>query len=277
LNPVNPLPAATCLLIAVATSSLLVKKFGKPITHDRYASLDGLRGYLAFFVFLHHSIITYFYLKTGEWRVPPSNLYTHFGQSSVAMFFMITGFLFFSKLIDGKTKTIDWGRLFVSRFIRLTPLYLFAMSIMFIIVAVLSQWNLNEPIMVVFKEAMHWLIFSIGGQPNINGIPDTSTIIAGVTWSLPYEWRFYLMLPVLALFVGVKPPLPYLVLGFAATISLIHGYFYFYKWIYFLGGIAAAFLVRNKAFKDFSVKPIASLIAIGCLIATVTIYPSAYS
>ena len=125
MSPVSPLPALACLLVAMATAYLLGKKFGVPSSLGRFNSIDGLRGYLAFFVFLHHASIWYFYLQTGKWALPPSNLYTQFGHSSVFLFFMITGFLFFSKLIDGRTQTIDWGKLFVSRLLRLAPLYLF--------------------------------------------------------------------------------------------------------------------------------------------------------
>jgi peptidoglycan/LPS O-acetylase OafA/YrhL len=66
--------------------------------HDRYASLDGLRGYCAFFVFLHHASIWYSYLHTNSWAAPPSHFYNHLGQSGVAIFFMITGFLFFFEI-----------------------------------------------------------------------------------------------------------------------------------------------------------------------------------
>ena len=97
MDPVNPLAALACLFAALATSFLLLKRFGFPRQSARFASIDGLRGYLAFFVFLHHACIWYFYLQTGEWGRPPSNLYSHLGRSSVVLFFMITGFLFFTK------------------------------------------------------------------------------------------------------------------------------------------------------------------------------------
>ncbi|WP_428425704.1 acyltransferase family protein [Methylibium sp.] len=70
---------------------------------------------------MHHSCLWYFHLRTGEWAPPASRLYTHLGQGSVALFFMITGFLFFSKLLDGRTRRIDWSKLFIARFLRLTP------------------------------------------------------------------------------------------------------------------------------------------------------------
>lgn len=66
----------------------------------RNDSIDGLRGYLAFFVFLHHSLVWYFYIKTGSWNVLDSHFYNHLGQTSVVFFFMITGFLFYAKLLN---------------------------------------------------------------------------------------------------------------------------------------------------------------------------------
>ena len=275
MDPISPLPAIVALVMAFATSFLLVKKFGAPPLQGRFASIDGLRGYLAFFVFLHHSCIWYFYLRTGQWQVPPSNLYTHFGQTSVAFFFMITGFLFFSKLIEGKTKRIDWGKLFVSRILRLVPLYFFLMFSLFLIVAYLSNGILNEPFQKLLIKMVRWFGFTILGGPNLNGIEYTGLIIAGVAWSLPYEWFFYLSLPLLALMIGVVAPLPFIALS---VVSL----FYFEIWnpnIYylsFLSGITAAFLCRSSRFRDFAVRKISSFVVLACLASVVTFYSSVY-
>jgi len=275
MDPISPLPAIVALVMAFATSFLLVKKFGAPPLQGRFASIDGLRGYLAFFVFLHHSCIWYFYLRTGQWQVPPSNLYTHFGQTSVALFFMITGFLFFSKLIEGKTKRIDWGKLFVSRILRLVPLYFFLMFSLFLIVAYLSNGILNEPFQKLLIKMVRWFGFTILGGPNLNGIEYTGLIIAGVAWSLPYEWFFYLSLPLLALMIGVVAPLPFIALS---VVSL----FYFEIWnpnIYylsFLSGITAAFLCRSSRFRDFAVRKISSFVVLACLASVVTFYSSVY-
>lgn len=278
MDPVSPIPAIACLLVAMATAFLLVKRFGVPPDQGRYASIDGLRGYLAFFVFLHHSCIWYFYLRTGQWKVPPSNLYTHFGQSSVLFFFMITGFLFFSKLIDGRTKTIDWGRLFVSRFLRLVPLYLFAIFLLFIVVAYISNGILYEPIPELLNEVIAWLGFTIPGMLNLNGIDHTFVIIAGVTWPLPYEWLFYFSLPLLALTVRVIPPFPYIAfsIGGITGLAIWHSQISPLLLIPFFGGIMAAFLVRLDLFRQFAVRRISSFISLGCIAITVAFYPSAY-
>ena len=59
-----------------------------------YAAIDGLRGYLALMVFVHHGAVWWGYLHTGQWRPPPSRLMNNLGEGSVALFFMITALLF---------------------------------------------------------------------------------------------------------------------------------------------------------------------------------------
>lgn len=156
-SPTSPILAILCVLLAVVTAWIIQLFVGKPEEHQRFSSIDGLRGYLAFFVFLHHSSIWYYYLRIGKWETPPSNLFTNFGQSSVALFFMITSFLFVTKLIDARTKGLSWQQLYISRFLRLTPLYSIAMIALFLIVGILSNWQLNEAVSVVAQEAYSWI------------------------------------------------------------------------------------------------------------------------
>src|ERR1700676_3751492 len=109
MDPVSAFPALVVLLSAVGTCFIIARRYGVPIAEGRFASIDGLRGYLALFVYLSHGCLWYFYLRNGRWDVPPSRLYTHMGSSSVAIFFMITGFLIFSKLIEAQNGNIDWA------------------------------------------------------------------------------------------------------------------------------------------------------------------------
>lgn len=275
MDPLSPFPAIASLVVAVVTAFFIAEKFGAPPVQGRFASIDGLRGYLAFFVFLCHSSTWYFYLRSGKWEIPASNLYAHFGQSSVALFFMITGFLFFSKLLDGRIKAIDWGKIFVSRFLRLVPLYFFVIFLLFLVVFILSKGTLNEPVRKLLIGMVRWLGFTIAGAPDLNGVEHTWLIIAGVTWSLPYEWKFYLSLPLLALTVGVLPPFAFIGLSIVSIVYLEiwHPSIHYFS---FMGGIAAALLVRLDWFRRFAIRRTASFLALTCLAVTVIAFPSAY-
>lgn len=274
-DPVSPWVAVFALLLAFSTSFLIAKKFGSPPEKGRFSSIDGLRGYLAFFVFLHHSCVWYFYLRTNEWKVPPSNLYTHFGQSSVALFFMITGFLFFSKLIEERERKTDWGRLFLSRIFRLVPLYFFAMFLFFLVVIFHSKGVLNVPILKLTDGVIRWLGFTLTGGPDLNAIDRTWIIVAGVTWSLSYEWVFYLSLPLLAMTIGVVPPLIFIGIGVVSLVYL-EAWHTSIHYLSFVGGIIAALLVRLDWLRRFAIGKMASFIAMGCIVLAVAIFPSAY-
>lgn len=120
--------AFVAICIGLMSTYFIYDRLSISTTSGRFFTIDGLRGYLAFFVFLHHSCIWYYYLGSGVWANPPNRVFVHFGQIGVSLFFMITGFLFFSKMLDSRKSGVDWLRLYSSRFLRLTPLYVFSMS-----------------------------------------------------------------------------------------------------------------------------------------------------
>jgi peptidoglycan/LPS O-acetylase OafA/YrhL len=277
MSPVGAMLPFVCLLLSIATAGLLVKRFGAPRSLGRFESIDGLRGYLALAVFISHTSVWYYYLRTGRWEDPPSRLYVHFAQSSVALFFMITGFLFCSKLLDDTRRPIDWTRLYVSRLLRLFPLYLFVVVVMFAIVTYLSDGELKVSRPRLLYSCFHWVIFSILGGPDINGVKDTATIVAGVTWSLSYEWFFYASLPVLGLPLLVPAPKRYLVLSIIGIAGFLMLRPFPMRLLAFVGGIAASVLVRNAALCNLAKKPTASFIVMGCLCLTLSLFPTAYA
>ena len=93
-----------------------------PYPTGRYESLDGLRGFLVIAVFLHHSVINYYYLRTGQWMHPWSKVYNLCGHTAVVFFFLITSFLFWSKAIAG-SNSLKLFPLYRSRFMRIAPMY----------------------------------------------------------------------------------------------------------------------------------------------------------
>ena len=275
MNVMSPIPAVLAVAVALLTCALIALKSDPPAATGRFVAVDGLRGYLAFCVFLHHSAIWYFYLRSGIWDVPPSNLYTHFGQSGVALFFMITGFLFFSKILNGRDSGVDWLRLYVSRVLRLVPLYLVSMGCLFAIVAILSGFALHEPVREVYHDVSRWLLFTMNGTPDINGVGGTSIIVAGVTWSLPYEWRFYFMLPAFAWLLRVKVGKPYLIIGVVTLLALLLKIKNIYAWLSFVGGMVAAFSVRSERLSQFLRRQEVSVAAVAILTTAIVFYPSA--
>ncbi len=255
-----------------------------PQRDQRTATLDGLRGFLALSVFVHHLMVTHGYIEHGEWTFPPSGFHTLLGQVGVGVFFMITGFLFWGKLLDAKGRS-DWTSLYIGRLWRIGPMYLLAVGLMFLIVAWRTGFVLREPAWSVLGGMLQWLALGIVPmQPDINGYRGTGLILAGVTWTVFVEWLFYgslrlmaplarggrtprfvtgaLLLCLLALTVaallsaGSSPAHPTTALVVGALIWVLASFFM---------GMLSAWLIRHDGLRLRLPEWAASLLALVCL------------
>jgi peptidoglycan/LPS O-acetylase OafA/YrhL len=279
----SPFIAPAAYLLAILSAALLLRAVPKIARHlqhsgeSRYASIDGLRGYLAFGVFVHHSIITWIFLRTGVFEFPPSNFYSMLGQGSVALFFMITGFLFWSRLL-AQGRQHDWLAFGISRVFRLYPLYLPLMLAVFVTVFYLQGWQLKEPVSQLFKQGLLWLTFD---RPDVNLYPQTGMLISNVTWTLAYEVFFYLALPLAALvfvYRGNWLQVVLCLIGIYALYQLV-GWEHSLKKHFlasFLGGIAAAYWVRRPQLVAWSRTTLASVIALVALTLAFTMFNRAF-
>lgn len=269
-------------LVAVTVAALITAKilcqFGRaPAAHGRFLSIDGLRGFCALFAFICHAATWYFKLHTGEWRVPPSNLYTHLGQTSIMFLFMVTGFLFFSKVLDSTRQApLDWLRLFVSRCLRLGPLYLAVVLAVLLIVGASTGWQRQVPFVELLGQIGSWVMFTIPGAPDINAVPQTWLMVAGATWTLPYEWVFYLSLPLIAALTLKPVRIPYLALSLVAIGWAWASAFEVLVFVGLGGGVASAILARSGFFRRFAVSPLATCLAMASVGWVIYRYPSAY-
>ncbi len=168
----------------------------------RYGELDGLRAYLAFAVFLTHAASSVVWYRTGAWIWPDSTIYTLCGRVPVALFFMITGFLFSHKLMVSR-RPIAWRRLYLSRLRRLAPLYLFVTAVMFVVVGETTGWVMHVPPAELARAAIKWLSLGVLGHVDLNGLAQ-SWILNPAMWTLRYEWIFYALLPLLALLITIR-------------------------------------------------------------------------
>lgn len=187
---------ASVVCVHVVIKALINRTFiASSAAGPRVGCIDGLRGYLAISVFVHHFVIWTFVKAGSRWAAPPSNLFNNLGQAAVVVFFMITGALFYAKIIDTDSR-ISWARLYVSRIFRVVPLYWLVTALVVTIVAFKTGGLPGDPgsnLLAIIR----WLTFQ--GMPNLGGVQDSGRLVAYVPWSLAYEWLFYLSLPLLAL------------------------------------------------------------------------------
>jgi peptidoglycan/LPS O-acetylase OafA/YrhL len=268
VSATNPVFAIVAVGISIVTAWILAR-VSPPPALKRYDALDGLRGLLAVLVMINHAAAWWQFARTGEWTLLSSRLYAHFGQSSVALFFMITAFLFGSKLVDGRVRPIAWPRLYVSRVLRLVPLYLCFVALLAVLSLVTSGFALRESVLRFGLNIGHWLAFTVVDMPAINRFP--APIVGGAAWSLVFEWWFYLALPFLGVLLGTRRESGWLIT--ASALSTLVAAFWITSrgsWsiaALFLGGWPAVFLVRRPRLQALIWRPVCAIVALAALAA----------
>jgi peptidoglycan/LPS O-acetylase OafA/YrhL len=213
-----PCLVTTALLLGLASTRLLRSADAPPTDLAvRVGTIDGLRGLLALAVFFHHAAIWHQYIIIGEWRPPPSRFYANLGPAGVSMFFMITGYLFWSQMLKTRGRP-NFLKLYVGRLFRIVPLYLVLALIVLVSVGFATHWRLNESPFSVSNEVARWLAGGVLDVPDVNAY-HASLISASVTWSLSYEWMFYASLIVTAFFA--RNPLAGFLLPLVGLITVI--------------------------------------------------------
>jgi peptidoglycan/LPS O-acetylase OafA/YrhL len=254
--------AILCYLLALLTSYACVRWIlsdqlrAELNDQTRYVAIDGIRGYLAFGVYVHHFIMGWLFLYDGRTGPPTHNWENQLGKTSVAIFFMITAFLFWGRAhAKGGMK---WKSFFISRVFRIYPLYLVFFFLLCIAVAYKSNWVALEPPMAIAKEIFKWVFFH---TPIINSYHGDA--FGGVTWTLLYEAWLYLSLPFLVAVFIQKKPAWQKVLALAVAVALFAANkLDIATGAMFLGGIFAVYWRANPKLVAFGRGNTAALVAL---------------
>jgi peptidoglycan/LPS O-acetylase OafA/YrhL len=202
----DPLVAALAFAFAIASASALNLLFDRWGGHfgnvvspgsQKLAALEGLRGILAFSVVMHHAYCWYFFTQYGVWTTGSSVIFARLADFGVIQFFYLSGFLFWRKLM--KTGRIPIARFYLSRFVRIGPVYYCCIGAAILLGLLVTGLKLQVSLGALANSLLPWLLFSLGGQGPVNHA-DIARITCGVTWTLALEWLFYLSLPFLGWF-----------------------------------------------------------------------------
>jgi peptidoglycan/LPS O-acetylase OafA/YrhL len=180
--------AAVLALAALIGWMLARTGFAVATEHRRFAEIDGLRGFLALLVMVQHALIwAHGPPGSPDWTPPPQPFGAELGMGSVAVFFMITGFLFAPRIDQGLFGT-NWAEFAMARLFRIAPLIVVSVSV----VAVLIHFETGVP--PVAGDAWTALMWIFGRQERLPlaGSADPGLWDAHVLWSLRWEWMFYL-------------------------------------------------------------------------------------
>lgn len=219
----------------------------KSVSPAKYWQLDGLRFFLAFSVFLHHTFIIRGYVATGHWALTDDRVVTFLGEGGVSLFFIITAFLFWDKALK-KPYDFDAVAFFIGRIRRLVPAYL-VVAVPFLLLSLANLPILNW---ALFGDILRISSLGYFGTVDVGNL-SLSPAYIGAFWTLFYEWKFYFLLPMLYVLLRLKNAWT-IVAGIAGTIlilSLISDSEISREWPYislFASGILAATFYNSKYF-----------------------------
>lgn len=164
----------------------------------------------------------------------------------------------------------------VSRFLRLAPLYYAVVGLLLAIVVWQSKGHFFEAPLNVFKQVVHWSLFTYTYEPSINLYKYTGIIIAKVNWSLPYEWMFYFCLPLFGILIGkLKVKLLFVLSGLMAIAIYYHfNEFEQHHWYSFAGGAIAPFIIKYwPNYKKYFSSPALGILVIAIL-GAIVLFPT---
>ena len=239
----------------------------------RLRGLDGLRGLLAISVFVHHAYLTRHAALVGSWGTTGNAFIQVLGLGSVSIFFMITAFLFWSRVI-ARAGMIAPLALYRARFGRIFPAFAGSVVALLAVVAWQTHGVLAEPPAIVAIEAARQFSLGLATGSIVNGLPHADLIDAGVTWSLGFEAVFYALLPLLALAVRVRRS--WLAMLFIAAISIAFARHLWVVAMFLPGMVAAEIAARPRVATWFAARgPMLASVGFGVLVGATVAAPGA--
>ena len=187
--------SVTALVGATMLAGFIGKyNFPLPPNDRRIGCIDGLRGYLALSVMIHHFFIwTRMTRMGGSWEPPPVYFLNQLGAGGVAFFFMVTGLVFYPRILTGYRST-NWLAVYTTRAFRILPLVVCSVGIVTLIIMLRTGSVLDARFLA---DAAKWV--SSWAEVDLLDYEDSGRINSYVLWSLWYEWLFYLfVLPLCA-------------------------------------------------------------------------------
>ncbi|MER9295591.1 acyltransferase [Mesorhizobium sp. M0621] len=268
-----PAFVVVALLWPLAGTSLF-QRVGFESNSARVRAIDGMRGYLALAVALHHSVIYHEFLTTGAWKYPPSAFYGLLGQVGVSFFFVISAYLFWGKLLSAKS-SVDFPTLLLKRAFRIGPLYIVAVGAAMVLELVNAQIDYSA--LATYERAFFNLLLGVFGYVQLSSFG--VYLLAGVTWTLPYEWLFYFSLPIMAIFSRhpiARLGMPVALLAFSILMSVGGGSLAYCYLGLFAGGMVCATLEANALLVKMH-RHVLSAIALAVLVYIFATYDIAYA
>lgn len=166
--------------------------------------LDGLRGIAILLVMIYH-FSTYKFITHNVLDRAITHIFKT-GWIGVILFFVLSGFLITSILLNSKNSDHYFSTFYIKRLLRIFPLYYLYLALVFFVIYPLffdHASSVEQSKMVVAKDAQVWFWFYLA---NIKEFISGTFFGGSVShlWSLSIEEQFYVVWPIIVLFFPVK-------------------------------------------------------------------------
>jgi peptidoglycan/LPS O-acetylase OafA/YrhL len=160
----------------------------------RFESIDGLRGLACLMVLLCHSAghfapINWSIVHLGPVRLTQTHIFAY-GYGGVDLFFVLSGFCLAYPIVSRPKRPVDWKQYAVNRARRILPPYWSALALFAVLSLLILHFHI-EPFL-----SGHILAWQ-GVKQFAYSVSLISFSLDGSFWTLPIEWRWYFVLPVL--------------------------------------------------------------------------------
>ncbi len=155
---------------------------------QRFVPMEGLRGFAVLLVFfVHYVTLVEPWVPTGTAAFHVATAFRNLGQSGVDLFFVLSGFLIYRTIIRRPRPLLPFLR---RRVQRIYPTFLCVFAIYLALAFAIPSEN---KIPVGFWNAVGYLLANLSLLPLLGPIKP----LIVVTWSLSYEFFYYLAMPLL--------------------------------------------------------------------------------
>ncbi len=215
-------------------------KTGRAATLQKFQVIEGLRGWLAWWVVLGHALM----ISSQSLPLPyRAKLLLGNADWAVSIFIIISGFVITHLLL---TRQEPYGRYLARRFFRIWPLLL----VTIIVAAVFQQFYvrawIDNPFVVggqmrsirLGEEALHPFLHRLLHLTMLHGaVPDSALPFASSTylspaWSLSLEWQFYIVAPIIVAALQARRSVQVFVVVLLTIASAMALQGVFGRWLY---------------------------------------------
>lgn len=141
---------------------------------------------------------------------------TGFGWVGVDLFFVISGFLIGRILLEYKRTTLFFKAFYIRRFLRIVPVYYL---LIFVFILIVNSDRFSDDVFLTGNNVIPtWSYFAMVHNFYMAAMESMGNKAMSVTWSIGIEEQFYLLFPLLLLFIKEKWLPCFLILSIVATV-----------------------------------------------------------